>query len=318
MAGGRPPHPPPGHGWPAPFTSTAMDERERDPLPPDFDPLQVSLPYFDGPLDLLLHLVRKQQLDIAEVRLADLTEPYLAYVERMQQLNLDQAGEFLAIAATLVWIKSKSLLPRDETSEEPDPESVEELLLLRLREYQRIKESARELAARDLLGRDIFPRLGLEDPEPGQPAGPVFQEVSLFSLLEAFRRVLENVEREPKGLHVVPERNRIEDKLAEMMAILGRRRQIHFHDLFLPDASRAEIILTFIALLELIRLKAVRVVQAGIGDTILCQTTETFDQAGSDWKKRVLDSLAGGEAAQARVAEADDFPVDPDMPVGHG
>jgi len=306
-----------------------MDERETDPIPEIFDPLQVSLPYFDGPLDLLLHLVRKQQLDINEVRLADLTEPYLAYVERIQELNLDQAGEFLAIAATLVWIKSKSLLPRDETTEELDPESVEELLLLRLQEYQRIKESARDLASRDLLGRDVFPRMGKEELEAVEPTGPVFQEVSLFNLLEAFRRVLEQVEHEPQGMHLVPERDRIEDKLSEMMAILGRRHQIHFHDLFLPDATRAEIVITFMALLELIRMKAVRVVQAGIADTILCQTTEIFDNSGADWKQLVLNSINGTEPVPApepvqateqpaQAAEEMDFPVDPDEPVGHG
>jgi segregation and condensation protein A len=288
-----------------------MDERETDAAPHPFDPLQVSLPYFDGPLDLLLHLVRKQQLDISEVRLAELTEPYLAYVERIQELNLDQAGEFLAIAATLVWIKSKSLLPREEGADELDPETVEELLLLRLQEYQRIKESARELAGRDLLGRDIFPRQGKEELDAAEPAGPVFQEVSLFNLLEAFRRVLEQVEQEPHGLHVVPERVRIEDKLDEMMAVLGQRRQIHFHDLFLPDATRPEIIITFIALLELIRLKAIRIVQAGVGDTILCMVTEAFTAAGADWKKLVLDSMTGDEPGPEPAA-------DPEGPAGHG
>lgn len=100
-----------------------------------YDPLQVSLPVFDGPLDLLLHLVRKQELDINELRLAELTEPYLAYVERMQELNLDQGGEFLAIAATLIWIKSRTLLPREaQSDDEPDPDTLEEMLLLRLQE----------------------------------------------------------------------------------------------------------------------------------------------------------------------------------------
>jgi len=288
-----------------------MDEREPGPASPLFDPLKVSLPYFDGPLDLMLHLVRKQQLDIATVRMAELTEPYLAYVEQIQELNLDQAGEFLAIAATLVWLKSRSLLPRDEAGEEMDPEAVEEMLRLRLQEYQRIKESARELAGRDLLGRDIFPRLGKEPPEPGAVAEPVFQEVSLFNLLEAFRRVLEQVEAEPKGLHVVPERARIEDKIDEMIAVLGQRMQIHFHDLFLPDATRAEIVITFIALLELIRLKAIRVVQSGVGDTILCQVTETFADSASDWKSVVLRSITGETTEEALSAE-------PEGPVGHG
>ena len=171
-----------------------MDEREPGVANNVIDLLQVSLPFFDGPLDLLLQLVRRQQVDINEVRMADLTEPYLSYLERIQELNLDQAGEFLAIAATLVWIKSRSLLPRDENADpELDPDAMAEQLRLQLLELQRVKESARELAARDLLWRDVFPRQGREEDGAAAPEGPVFEEVSLFNLLEAFRRVLERV-----------------------------------------------------------------------------------------------------------------------------
>jgi segregation and condensation protein A len=292
-----------------------MDERDPQSRPDAFDPLQVSLPYFDGPLDLLLHLVRKQQLDINEVRLADLTEPYLAYVEHMQEFNLDQAGEFLAIAATLVWLKSKALLPKDSTpDEELDPETVEELLLLRLQEYQRIKESARQLADRDLLGRDIFPRQGFEPPEGAEPAGILFQEISLFSLLEAFRQVLERAEKQPAGLNLMPERARIEDRIEAIVSYLFTRREVHFHDLFLPDATRPEIIFTFIALLEMIRLKAVRVVQTGVAATILCQATEAFTAGGADWKTLVLEGVTGRKPV--------DEPEPPGSPLapqaGHG
>jgi len=132
-----------------------------------FEPLQVNLPLFDGPLDLLLHLVQKQQLDINELRLSELTEPYLDYLERMQEFNLDQAGDFLTIASQLIWIKSKTLLPRD-FSEEEDPETVEELLVLRLQEYQKIKEAAHELASLDRLGRDIFPRRAPSETPPSK------------------------------------------------------------------------------------------------------------------------------------------------------
>jgi segregation and condensation protein A len=286
-----------------------MDEREPGAAHGKFDPLQVSLPYFDGPLDLLLHLVRKQQVDINEVRLADLTEPYLAYVERIQELNLDQAGEFLAIAATLVWIKSRSLLPRDENAQaDLDPETVEELLLLRLQEYQRIKESARDLAGRDLLGRDVFPRQGREEAEARSPDGLVFEEVSLFNLLEAFRRVLERVEDPPHPLNVVPERMRIEDKIAEVVATLRARRQIHFHDMFLPDATRGEIVITFMAILELTRLRAIRLVQSGMAGTILCQATEAFAAAGDELAAQVLNNILG-ETVPAMPMRG---------PVGHG
>ena len=279
-----------------------MDEFEREPLPEgSFDPLKITLPYFDGPLDLLLHLVRQHKLDIAEVRLADLTEPYLAYVEKIQELNLDQAGEFLTIAATLVWLKSRSLLPPDQTdTDEPDPETVEELLLQRLQDYQRMKDAAVELHARDLLGRDVFGRAG-----DGEEDGPsvsaqeqLFQEVSLFALLEAFREVLERTQDKPT-LNVIPERDRVEDRINEVVALLATRRELYFHELFLADASRAEVILSFLSLLELVRLKVLRIGQLGTAGPILCRVTEDFDHTG-DWKQRLMASLLN-----------DDKPIEP-------
>lgn len=263
----------------------------------DYDPLQVNLPIFDGPLDLLLHLVRKQQLDIHELRMAELTEPYLAYLEQMKDLNLDQGGEFLTLASTLIWIKSKGLLPRDFEDEEPDPETVEELLVLRLQDYQKIKDAAHDLAGLDLLGRDIFPRQQVPEPRPpSQGPVPPFEEVSLFGLIEAFREVLERSQAD-HALHLMPERNRVEDKLGEMLEVLAQRRTLFFHDLFASHAGRAEIILTFIALLELVRLKAIRLVQANPKGEILCECTETFIEKGVVWKTELLGSLLDGPAA---------------------
>lgn len=274
-----------------------MDELEREPLPEGaFDPLKVTLPYFDGPLDLLLHLVRQHKLDIAEVRLADLTEPYLAYVEKIQELNLDQAGEFLTIAATLVWLKSRSLLPPAEIdADELDPESVEELLLLRLQEYQRIKDAADQLHGRDLLGRDVFARPGEADEPASGEHVQVFQEVSLFALLEAFREVLERTQEAP-SLTVIPERKKVEDRIDEMVALLASRREVYFHELFLPDATRGEIILSFLSLLELVRLRVLRIGQLGRTGPILCRVAEDFDGTG-DWKTRLIESLLDEEPA---------------------
>jgi segregation and condensation protein A len=302
-----------------------MNEFEREPVPEgSFDPLKVALPYFDGPLDLLLHLVRQHKLDIAEVRLADLTEPYLAYVEKIQELDLDRAGEFLTIAATLVWLKSRSLLPPGPAQEdEPDPDTVEELLLARLHEYQRIKDAAHLLHARDVLGRDIFARAGEPD-EADAVAAPqerLFQEVSLFALLEAFREVLERTQETPT-LTVVPERARVEDRINEMAALLADRRELYFHELFLSDASRAEIVLSFLALLELVRLKVLRIGQLGTGGQILCRVTEGFDYAG-DWKQRLMESLLNGnkplEPASGATAGAaeETAPEETEAPAKH-
>jgi segregation and condensation protein A len=272
-----------------------MDELEREPLPEGaFDPLKVTLPYFDGPLDLLLHLVRQHKLDIAEVRLADLTEPYLAYMDKIQELNLDQAGEFLTIAATLVWLKSRSLLPPDQTdAEELDPESVEEMLLLRLQEYQRIKDAADQLHGRDLLGRDVFARSGEDDEEATDGQAQIFREVSLFALLEAFREVLERTQDAPT-LTIVPERERVEDRIDQMVALLASRREVYFHELFLPDATRGEIILSFLSLLELVRLKVLRIGQLDRSGPILCRVTDGFDTSG-DWKAHLMESLLDGK-----------------------
>ncbi|MCZ6645198.1 MAG: segregation/condensation protein A [SAR324 cluster bacterium] len=258
-----------------------------------FEPLQVNLPLFDGPLDLLLHLVQKQQLDINELRLSELTEPYLDYLERMQEFNLDQAGDFLTIASQLIWIKSKTLLPRD-FSEEEDPETVEELLVVRLREYQKIKEAAHELGSLDQLGRDIFPRRAPSEAPPPSDEEPVFEEVSLFALIEAFREVLQTAERD-NTLHLIPERERVEDKISEMLRRMAEEKSIFFRELLAPLSSRGEIILAFIALLELVRLKAVRVVQDSLGGEILCQVTGEFQNSDTDWISAVMDNLMGDE-----------------------
>jgi segregation and condensation protein A len=260
-------------------------------MPDRYDPLQVTLPIFDGPLDLLLHLVRKRELDIHQLRLADLTEPYLEYVERIQELNLDQGGEFLAIAATLVYIKSRSLLPREAQGEdEPDPETLEEMLLLRLQEYQRFKDAAVQLADRDLLGRDVFPRAGETEPGPAAAEEPSFEEVSLFSLLEAFREALERAAN-VRDLHIIPERSRVEDKVDALLRRLALGVPLFLHDLFADAATREEIILTFIAMLELVRLQAVRISQSAMGGPIVCTATERFRAGGEDFRAQVLQSI---------------------------
>lgn len=260
----------------------------------DGDLLHVKLPEFDGPLDLLLHLVRKHELEIHDLRLADLTEPYLAHLERIQELDLDTAGEFLAIASTLVWIKSKSLLPRDFTEEEPDPSEMEALLLQRLQEYQRIKDAAQRLTGLDLLGRDLFPRQVPTEEEPdGREAAPIqIDPVSLFELIEAFRGVLEQ-SREHSPIDVAPESEPIEHRVESLLMRFARQRELAFRDLFDAEATKSELVLVFISLLELVRLKAIRIAQSTPGGEILCQVTDSFGQSGAEWKTAVLNALFG-------------------------
>jgi len=272
------------------------------------EPFQVSLPIFDGPLDLLLHLVRSKQLDIHEVRLADLTEAYLAHMESITALNLDEGGEFLAIASYLIWIKSKSLLPNDANDEEElDPQTLEEMLLLRLQDLQRIKDATVEMTGRDMLGRDTFPRqsppFDADDADADQEAP--FEEVSLYHLLEAFSRSLER-SKSLSTLHIIPERNHVEDKVEGMLARLEIRQSLFLDDFLMEPITREDVILIFLTLLELVRLKAVRVRQATTHGEVLCEATEVFNEGGQDFKQEILSSFfgntAGGGQAQQKLA----------------
>jgi segregation and condensation protein A len=269
----------------------------------DSDLLHVKLPAFDGPLDLLLHLVRQHQLDIQQLRLADLTEPYLKALEDMPEPNLDSAGEFLALASTLVWIKSKSLLPRDFTDEEPDSSEMETLLIQRLQDYQRIKDAAARLTGLDLLGRDLFPRqVPLED-DGGEAEEPRYDidPISIFDLIEAFRGVLERA-REPEALNTVPPRESIEERVGRLLVQFESRRVLAFLDLFDVNAGKTEVVLVFLALLEMVRLKAVRISQSVPKGEILCSTTENFAGGGQDWKDAVMLALIGpGGAVLSRT-----------------
>ncbi len=257
-----------------------------------YDPLQVSLSVFDGPLDLLLQLVRKQSLDINELRLAELTEPYLAHLETMEDLNLDHAGEFLTIASTLILIKSRTLLPRPAGDEELGPEEEEERLLLRLRDYQRIKEAAFELGSLDMLGREIFARHAPSEAPEKSGEEPVFEDVSLFTLIEAFRTVLENT-REATAFDVIPERENIQDMISRLLARLSQQKSLFFKDLLSPMASRNEIILAFIAMLELVRLRAIRVFQPVAGGEIHCEVTTAFGSGEVNWSTMIMETIFG-------------------------
>jgi len=181
------------------------------------------------------------------------------------------------------------------------------LLVLRLQEYKKIKDAAYEINNRDMLGRDVFKRGEVIEEKPKGPEEPVFDEVTLFSLIEAFRDVLDRTKEEFK-LHVVPEPDRIEDKLDNMLTLLSREKEIYFHDIFLPGAKRLEIIVSFIALLELVRLKALRIVQANRDGGILCQVTELFEAGETDWKAMILGEIYGenNEPLKSDPVEEDD------------
>jgi len=223
----------------------------------------VSLPAFEGPLDLLLHLCQKHELDILDIPISFVTEKYLEYLAVMQLMNLDLASEYLLMAATLAHIKSKMLLPAPPPGQEDDA-LVEEMdpreaLIKRLLEYQKYKLAGETLASRGIAGRDVFGRGVVLDEAKAEGLAPL-AEVPLFSLVEAFQRVL--ARNKVKLAHdVVPDRISITDRIHEVFDFLQARRRASFEELFGEDASRFDMVVTFLALLEMTRLRMMRLYQ---------------------------------------------------------
>jgi len=222
---------------------------------------QVKLQDFEGPLDLLLHLIRKNELDIYNVPVAQIANQYLEYIDVMESLNLDGVGDFLVMAATLAYHKSKMLLPTPAEVDDEEEDEFESLEALRRRliEYQRYKEVAQSLGERDLLNRDVFKVMLPSDGDGFEEEQPVLT-ATLFDLLDAFRKVLEQAPKET--LHeVIPERIRLVDRIVEVLDILTEKRSMPFEELFGEMPTRQIIIVTFLSILELIRLHMVRAVQ---------------------------------------------------------
>ena len=219
---------------------------------------EIRLEIFEGPLDLLLHLIKKNEVNIADIPIATITEQYLATLELMQSLNLDVAGEFLVMAATLIHIKSRMLLPAEaEEAEEDEEGDSREELIRRLLEYQRFKEAAQDLERQEILRRDVFIRPSA-NPEGVEPIE--FEGLSLFDLISALRHVLEQLPG--AEVHdVTLERVSVRERMSLLLDDLHRRGKVIFESLFEKATSRIEIIVTFLAMLELVRIRAVRVWQ---------------------------------------------------------
>jgi len=222
---------------------------------------RIKLELFEGPLDLLLYLVKKDHLNIYDIPISTITEQYLAYLELMKILDLGIAGEFLVMAATLMQIKSKMLLPPDESlTEEEDPGDPRQELVKQLLEYERFKEVAQELRKRETDQREVYRRPQLDQKElPEAPAA--YFEASIFDLITAFSKALEET---PKDLfyNVIKEEFTIEDKVHQILHRLLINSSIRLTELFSEAKNKLEIIVTFLSVLELIRLKEIVARQA--------------------------------------------------------
>jgi segregation and condensation protein A len=233
---------------------------------PEFESILEAYPIrlqnFEGPLDLLLHLIKKHEVDIYDIPIVRITHQYLEYIDMMQELNLDVAGEFLVMAATLIHIKSRTLLPRPDPTQEDPAEDPREALIRRLLEHQKFKAAAELLHERETLRSAQWTRPDGRVAEIAGEAPEPEIEVDLFSLISAFRSVVERARQRPP-VYLPGEQISIESRIEQLLLKLSETEACGFEDLFADVQTRAGMIVTFLAMLEMIRLKLIRVYQTG-------------------------------------------------------
>jgi len=250
------------------------------------DEYKVNVDIFEGPLDLLLYLIKKNEVDIYDIPISMISAQYVEYLEAMKTLNLDIAGDFLLMAATLAHIKSQMLvptpLPDEEDGEMQDPRAG---LVNQLLEYQKYKEAAKDLLERDLLNRDVFKRdaakNGLEKPKESERE---LVEISIFNLVDVFSKLLtEMPENFPQEIYV--ERLTIRERISEIADIISAQesKMLKFTELFSDAKSKSSIIITFLAVLEMIRLALIRAFQGEeFGDINISATNNLLN--GWEWE----------------------------------
>jgi segregation and condensation protein A len=230
---------------------------------------KVKLEIFEGPLDLLLYLIKRDEIDIYDISLERITKQYLEYLQAFKELNIDVAGEFVVMAANLIYLKSRSLLPVDQQPPEEDADENDPRwdLIRQLIEYKKFKEAAAQLHTRELEQERMFTR----DVGAGTAiaAAPMrLGEVGIFQLINAFQNVIKRVEAREDLREIFGEHFTVSDKIDVILRRVADGTRFRFSDLFGEIASRVEIVVTFLALLELIRLKQIRAVQPNPFDEI--------------------------------------------------
>ena len=236
---------------------------------------KVKLEIFEGPLDLLLYLIKKDELSIYDIPITRITEQYLEYLALIEELDLDVAGEFIVMAATLMHIKSKTLLPPNPEGIELDEADPRAELVKRLLAYKAFKEAAERLRGMEFERSKIFTRTGVEPDVDESDLSLV--DVSLFELLNAFAKVLRGLV--PDASHeIVKDEFTVAEKVHQIFHLLAKRTIVHFSELFRDAKNKIEIITTFLALLELVRLREVRIRQdTHFGDIEISRNLKTME-----------------------------------------
>jgi len=233
---------------------------------PELDPknlTHVKLPVFEGPLDLLLYLIKKDELDIYDIPIERITSQYLEYLRLIKMLDLEVAGEYLVVAATLVYIKSRVILPHDQRppEDEADEDDPRWELVRQLVEYKKYKDAAFYLQQCLTRQENVHGRGGSFKPDIGGEGGLPFDQVGLFDLLSVFQKVLARANANEDLRDIFEDRFTVSDKIQFIQGRLAERKRLVFEELFVAGASRTEIVVTFLAVLELIRLKQIAVAQ---------------------------------------------------------
>lgn len=238
------------------------------------DFVNLHLDVFEGPLDLLLYLIKKNDLDISRVSISKVADQYLEYINTISILNIDMIGDFLIMASELAHIKSKSLLPQNENQEsEEEEESID--LISRLREYEKYKLAAQDLAHRPWLGRDVFLRGQLSNGEPIEPTEnrrtSDFYELDTFDLIRAFAEILNKLPEKERQHQVIAEKISVSERIYEILDVLSAQESILFTDLFTGPMTKMHIVVNLLAILEMGRMGMIRIYQTGIFESIRLQ-----------------------------------------------
>jgi segregation and condensation protein A len=223
---------------------------------------KVQFEVFEGPLDLLLYLIKREEVDIYEVNLTRLATQFIEYIDVMRLLDLDIAGEFLVMASTLMYIKSRELLPRDlqvENTEEDEGEDPRWELIRQLVAYKKFKDAAVHLQLREIDQENIFPRLPVREETPAPAAK---QEATIFDLINAINDVLKRVSQREDLREIFEDKWSVSEKIESLLKLIAEKPAVKFSDLFHAATSRSEVVCAFLALLELIRLKQLICVQS--------------------------------------------------------
>lgn len=239
--------------------------------------ITLQLDVFEGPLDLLLYLIKKHDLEISRISIAQITDQYLKYLDSLKELDIDNASEFLLMAAELAYIKSKTILPYEDSDVEEDEEVANDLIS-RLKEYERYKFAAKDFKERTWLHRDVFARGSFVETEEDEDTinekkldADGTYEVDTFELIKAFHEILNRIPKDEINHQVAAERASVTERIYEILDVLKKSDSVLFTELFSEVADRMDMVLSFLALLEMAKLRMIKVYQTSSFEPIRIQ-----------------------------------------------